>query len=82
MPGVKDKMLNVIIEIINKTFSPAITVTGDTAIKTDLGLDSFEIVNLICILEDRYRIEINETDIRFIVTVNDIAIILLKEQDA
>jgi len=82
MPGVKDKMLNVIIEIINKTFSPAITVTGDTAIKTDLGLDSFEIVNLIYILEDRYRIEINETDIRFIVTVNDIAIILLKEQDA
>jgi len=75
-------MLNVIIEIINKTFSPAITVTGDTAIKTDLGLDSFEIVNLIYILEDRYRIEINETDIRFIVTVNDIAIILLKEQDA
>lgn len=82
MPGVKDRMLNVIIEIINKTFSPAITVTGDTAIKTDLGLDSFEIVNLIYILEDRYRIEINETDIRFIVTVNDIAIILLKEQDA
>ena len=57
-------MLSEIIEIINKTFSPAITVNGDTAIKTDLSLDSFEIVNLICILEDRYKIEINEMDIR------------------
>jgi len=64
MPGDKDKMLSEIIEIINKTFSPAITVNGDTAIKTDLSLDSFEIVNLICILEDRYKIEINEMDIR------------------
>jgi long-subunit acyl-CoA synthetase (AMP-forming) len=35
---------------INNTFSPLIEVTGNTAIKNDLQLDSFEIINHIIIL--------------------------------
>jgi len=65
-------MLTEVIEIIKETFSPLIEVTGDTAIKNDLQLDSFEIINLICILEDRFKIEIGETDVFSLVTVNDI----------
>ncbi len=65
-------MLTEVIEIIKETFSPPIEVTGDTAIKNDLQLDSFEIINLICILENRYKIEIGEMDVFSLVTVNDI----------
>ncbi len=65
-------MLTEVIEIIKETFSPLIEVTGDTAIKNDLQLDSFEIVNLICLLENRYKIEISDMDVSSLVTVNDI----------
>lgn len=65
-------MLNEVIEIINETYSPTIEVTGDTAIKTDLGLDSFEMINLMFLLEDKYKITINELDAGSMVTVNDI----------
>lgn len=65
-------MLMEIINIIKENFSPIIEVTEDTAIKTDLNLDSFEIINLICILENKYKIEINEMDIVSLITVNDI----------
>ncbi len=66
-------MVNEVIEIIKDEFSPLIEVTGDTAIKNDLQLDSFEIINLICILEDKYKIEIGEMDIFSLVKVSDIS---------
>ena len=66
-------MVNEVIEIIKDEFSPLIEVTGDTAIKNDLQLDSFEIINLIWILEDKYKIEIGEMDIFSLVKVSDIS---------
>jgi len=72
-------MLNEVIEIIKETFSPSIEVTGDTSIKTDLELDSFEIINLICILEKRFKVEINEMEIVSLITVNDICNYLAKK---
>jgi Acyl carrier protein len=65
-------MLIEVINLINDNFAPVIEVTGDTAIKTDLGLDSFEIIRLLCLLEDEYKININERDIVSLTTVNDI----------
>ncbi len=65
-------MLIEIINLINDNFAPTIEVTGDTAIKTDLGLDSFEMIRLLCALEDQYKININERDIVSLTTVNDI----------
>ncbi len=65
-------MLIEVINLINENFAPKIEVTGDTAIKTDLELDSFEIIKLICILEDKYKIDINEMEVVSLTTVNDI----------
>ncbi|MDF2521174.1 MAG: Phosphopantetheine attachment site [Clostridia bacterium] len=65
-------MLIEVINIINENFAPTIEVTGDTAIKTDLGLDSFEIIRLISILEDEYKININDRDVVSLTTVDDI----------
>ncbi|KXL52941.1 acyl carrier protein [Anaerotignum neopropionicum] len=65
-------MLTELIEMIKDTFAPEVEVTGDTAIKTDLNLDSFEIINLIGMLEDKYNIDINALDIVSLITVHDI----------
>ncbi len=65
-------MLIEVIKLINDNFAPTIEVTGDTAIKTDLGLDSFEIIRLICILEEEFHINMNERDVLSLTTVNDI----------
>ena len=65
-------MLIEVIKLINDNFAPTIEVTGDTAIKTDLGLDSFEIIRLICILEEEFKINMNERDVVSLTTVNDI----------
>lgn len=65
-------MLIEVIQLVKDYFAPTIEVTGDTAIKTDLGFDSFEIISLICILEDTYKIKINERDVVSLTTVNDI----------
>lgn len=65
-------MLADVIQIIKDTFSPDIDVTGETAIKNDLRLDSFEILNLIFILENRYKITIDDAEVSSLVTVNDI----------
>lgn len=65
-------MLTELIEMIKDTFLPTIEVTGETALKTDLALDSFEIINLIGILEDKYKIDINVMDIVSLITVEDI----------
>lgn len=65
-------MLKELIEIIQETYSPAIDINQDTALKADLEMDSFEIINFIIILEDKYKIIINEREIPFLVTVNDV----------
>ena len=72
-------MLNEVIEIIKETFSPSIEVTGDAAIKNDLELDSFDIANLICLLEERYKIEIDDTVLFSFVTVSDICNYIAKK---
>lgn len=72
-------MLTEVIEIIKEAFSPSIEVTGDTSIKSDLQLDSFEIIDLVCILEDRYKIEIDEKEVLSLVTVNDICEYLINK---
>lgn len=67
------RMINELIDLIKDTFCLTDEeVTEDTAFKIDLDLDSFEIINLICILEDTYNITINEMDIVSLVTVSDL----------
>lgn len=47
-------------------------VNRDTEIRGDLGLTSFELMNLICIVEERYGIEMDEERYRNIDTAGEI----------
>lgn len=40
--------------------------------KKDFGLTSFDFVNLICLIEEEYDIEIEEKDYRKLNTINDL----------
>ena len=65
-------MLKELIEIIQETYAPAIDINQDTALKADLEMDSFEIINFIILLEDKYNIEIDEKEALNLVTVSDV----------
>ena len=47
-------------------------ITLNTNFKTDLGLTSFDFVNLIVIIEDLYNIEIEENKYRALNTIKDL----------
>lgn len=72
LKGEKYNMLNELIQMMKDTYSPMTEITGGTALKTDLELDSFEIINLIGLLEDKYKIDINVMDIVSLITIEDI----------
>ncbi|MBR1471666.1 MAG: acyl carrier protein [Lachnospiraceae bacterium] len=47
-------------------------VRPEMEIKKDLGLSSFDLMNLICIVEEHYHIELEEERYRALVTVSDV----------
>ena len=46
--------------------------------KTDLGLNSFDLMNLLCIAEEEFSIEIEEEDYRHLKTVGEMCTLLEK----
>lgn len=46
--------------------------------KTDLGLNSFDLMNLLCIAEEKFGIEIEEEEYRHLNTVGEMSTLLEK----
>lgn len=51
---------------------PAAKITGEMSISTDLGLDSFAVVELVYELELKFHIKISDDDIKKIKTINQL----------
>ena len=49
-----------------------IAITEDTVLIADLGLNSLDLVNLVCIVEDKFDIEIPDRAIKDFKTVGDV----------
>ena len=47
-------------------------ITPETSLVTDLGFNSFEVVNIVSAFEEEFDIEIADRDIRTLATVGDI----------
>ncbi len=75
-------MLDTLKMILNETagISRDITLERDTVISRDLKLNSLEIVSLICAVEDEFDIEIDDKDIKSIVTIGDLIKYIEKQQ--
>lgn len=64
-----DKMTEIIRE---QTGDENIRINKDSIILTDLGMNSFDLINLICILEDEFGVEIPDRVIGKFKTVGDV----------
>ena len=68
-------MLDVITDIISRYVDvPKESITADTIFFADLQMDSFEILNMICKIEDELGIEIPTDDLKGIYTVGDLVL--------
>ena len=66
-------MLETLTKIIREhTGDESIVINEDMDLKADLGLNSLELVNLVCVVEDEFDIEIPDRNIKDFRTVKDI----------
>ena len=66
-------MLETLTKIIREhTGDESIVINEDMDLKADLGLNSLELVNLVCVVEDEFDIEIPDRNIKDFRTVKDV----------
>lgn len=66
-------MLDMLTQIIREqTGDKSITITRDTVLLTDLGMSSFDLINMVCVLEDEFDVEIPDRIIGNFKTVGDV----------
>ena len=66
-------MLEKLTEMIQfHTGDDSMVIKEDMVLKSDLGLNSLDLVNLVCMIEDEYKIEIPDRDITTFRTVRDV----------
>jgi acyl carrier protein len=66
-------MLEKVIEFIQEYNNlQGVAITGETKLILDLGLSSFELVEMCCHMEEKLEMEISEEDMMQITTINDI----------
>ena len=66
-------MLNKLTEIIREqTGDDTITINRDSVLLADLGMNSFDLINLVCVLEDEFEVEIPDRVIGNFKTVGDV----------
>ena len=58
--------------LVNYTETDLESIVGETDLQKDLGLNSFDVINIIVDFEDTFGIEIPDEDVRQFVTVNSI----------
>ena len=66
-------MLETLTKIIREhAGDESIVINEDMDLKADLGLNSLELVNLVCVVEDEFDIEIPDRNIKDFRTVKDV----------
>lgn len=75
-------MLDKLTEIIRENACDSeIKVTKDTVLISDLGFNSLDLVNLACLVEDEFDVEIPDRAIRDFKTVGDVITFIEKQSD-
>lgn len=63
----------------NYTHNDELEITEDTVFFMDLGLDSFDLVQIICEIEEEFDVEIPDKVLKNFTTVGDVAKYLEKK---
>ena len=75
-------MLNKLTEIIREqTGDDTITINRDSVLLADLGMNSFDLINLVCVLEDEFEVEIPDRVIGNLKTVGDVMDYIAETQE-
>ncbi|MCI6435864.1 MAG: acyl carrier protein [Clostridiales bacterium] len=75
-------MLNKLTEIIREqTGDDTITINRDSVLLADLGMNSFDLINLVCVLEDEFEVEIPDRVIGNFKTVGDVMDYIAETQE-
>ena len=72
-----EKLTNIIRE---HTGDNSIEINEDMDLKADLGLNSLDLVNLACVVEDEFDIEIPDRNLKAFPTVKDV-LLFIEEQE-
>ena len=65
-------MLERMQEIVSEYAEKNVQLSESSVLQTDLGLNSFELVEVLCALEEEYDVEIPDKAIRSFKTVGDV----------
>ena len=58
--------------VYDQTGDHSVEITRDTVLLADLGMNSFDLVNLVCVVEDEFEVEIHDRVIGTFKTVGDV----------
>lgn len=64
-----EQLVNLVYE---QTGDRSVEITRDTILLTDLGMNSFDLISLACVVEDEFSIEIPDRIIGSLKTVGDV----------
>ena len=65
-------MFEQIKKILTKYVSPEIEITENSTLTSDLGLSSFDLMEIVADFEDKFDVEVADRDIRKLTKVQDI----------
>lgn len=66
-------MLEKLTELIHEqTGDTSIVITRESVLLSDLGINSFDLINLVCVVEDEFDVEIPDRVIGSFKTVGDV----------
>ena len=58
--------------VYEQTDDHSVEITRDTVLLADLGMNSFDLVSLVCVVEDEFGVEIPDRIIGSLKTVGDV----------
>ena len=74
----ENELLERVKEVVQQFADPSRKVVHDTAFVKDLGLESIQIIEMLCEIEDAFDLVIGESELSDVVTVADLSAVVEK----
>ena len=74
----ENELLERVQEVVQQYADPSLKVEHDTAFVKDLGLESIQIIEMLCEIEDAFDLVIGESELSDVVTVADLTAVVEK----
>ncbi|MGB1883738.1 MAG: acyl carrier protein [Gammaproteobacteria bacterium] len=78
----KQEIIDELIRLIKQSHEVDRALEGRTALIADLGLESIQVIEYLCDVEDRFDLNINEDKLADVNTFDDLASVILALQES